>query len=158
MPQTAGDWTHGHAEFTLPQAARIVRIMLHLNGPGTIWLDDLALEEVRADGTAVVVSRPEEPADHDLMRQWVELFHGEGRPYLLLGRMLHPPRLEIGTFDSAGRPFPAILHNAFQAPDGSSAVILVNVTDAPQTGQLTWQGPPQPITLQPWQVRLVRAQ
>jgi len=156
MPQTAGEWTRGQAEFTLPQPARLVRIMLQLNGPGTIWLDDLALEEVRADGTAVAVSRPEEPDDHDLMRRWVELFHGEGRPYLLLGRMLHPPRLEIGAFEAAGRRFPAILHNAFQGPDGSSAVILVNVADAPQTGQLTWQGRRQPVALQPWEVRLLR--
>lgn len=156
MPRTAGDWSRAQADFTLPQGAQFVRIMLNLRGPGTIWLDDLALEEVRADGTTVVVPRPTEPADHELMRQWVELFHGAGRPYLLLGRMLHPPRLEIGTFEGAGRPFPCILHNAFQAADGSSAVVLINVTDTPQTGQLTWQGRRQAITLEPWRVKLVK--
>ncbi len=156
MPRTADDWTRGQADFLLPQGAQFVRIMLHLNGPGTVWVDDLTLEEVRADGSVVVVPRPEEPVDHGLMRQWVELFHGAGRPYLLLGRMLHPPRLEVGTLESSGRPFPAILHNAFQAADGSSAVVLVNVTDTPQTGQLTWQGRRQAVPLQPWQVRLLK--
>jgi hypothetical protein len=156
MPQAAGDWTRGQADFTLPQGTRFVRIMLHLNGPGTIWLDDLALEEVRPDGSTTVVLRPEEPADHDLMRQWIEVFHGDGRPYLLLGKMLHPPRLEIGTIEAAGLPFPAILHNAFQAPDGTSAVILVNVTEQPQTATLTWPDRPQPLTLKAWEVRLVK--
>jgi len=156
MPQTAGAWTRGQADFRLPQGAQFVRIMLNLNGPGTIWLDDLALEEVRSDGTTVTVPRPEEPADHDLMRRWVELFHGAGRPYLLLGRMLHPPRLETGTLEDTGRPLPAILHNAFAAPDGSEAVVVINATDAPQTGRLRWKGKTNSLSLKPWEPRLVR--
>jgi hypothetical protein len=57
------------------------------------------------------------------------------------------------------RKFPAVLHNAFQAPDQSLAVVLVNVTDLPQTFQLAWPGTQdrQLLTLQPWQVRLVPA-
>lgn len=155
MPQAAGDWTRGQADFRLPEGAQFVRIMLHLNGPGTVWIDDLLLEEVRADGTAVVVPRPEEPADYDLMHAWVELFHGAGRPYLLLGRMLHPPRLETGTSEGVDRPLPPILHNAFAAADGSEAVVLVNATDAPQTGRLHWKGKAIPLSLKPWEVRLL---
>ena len=51
--------------------------------------------------------------------------------------------------------FPAILHNAFRAPDGSAAAILVNVTDEPQTGRLTWGGAEIELTLNPWEIRLV---
>ena len=119
MPRAAGDWTRGQADFTLPQGAQFVRVMLNLRGPGTIWLDDLALEEVRADGTTVVVPRPTEPADHELMRQWVELFHGEGRPYLLLGRC-PSAAAEVGTFDGAGRPFRAFCTTPFRPPTALS--------------------------------------
>lgn len=141
MPDKAGDWVRGEATFTLPANTQFLRIMLHMNGPGTVWFDDMTLEEVRPDGSAVVVQRPDKPTDHELMRQWVELFHGEGRPYLLLGKMLHPPKLETATFEYQKRRFPAILHNAFEAADGSQAVVLVNATDQPQTGKLTWARP-----------------
>jgi len=50
---------------------------------------------------------------------------------------------------------PAIFHNAFRAPDGSEAVVLVNVTDQPQVGRLTWGGRETELTLSPWEVRLV---
>lgn len=51
--------------------------------------------------------------------------------------------------------FPAILHNAFRAPDGTAATILVNITEQPQTGQLTWSGTTTELTLAPWELRLV---
>ena len=53
------------------------------------------------------------------------------------------------------KEFPAILHNAFRAPDGSAAAILVNITDQPQTGKLTWTGTETELSLSPWEVRLV---
>lgn len=155
MPQEASEWVPGEAEFTLPPGAEMLRIRLRLQGPGTVWLDDLTLEEIRGPGEVVPVLRPETPSDQGLMRRWVELYHGAGRPYLCLGRMLHPPRLEVGTFTVRGLPFPAILHNAFAASDGSQAVVLVNATDTPQTGRLTWNGSPREITLQPWEVQLL---
>jgi hypothetical protein len=49
----------------------------------------------------------------------------------------------------------AILHNAFRAPDGSSAVILLNITDQPQTGRLTWGGNETKLGLAPWEIRMV---
>ncbi len=156
MPKSEGQWTRSEVTFTLPEGTQLLRIMLHMNGPGTVWIDDMALEEVRPDGSTVIVQRPDKPADHNLMRQWVELFHGEGRPYLLLGKMLHPPKLETQSFEFQKRRFAAILHNAFEASDGSQAVVLVNVTETPQTGKLTWAGRVQSITLQPWEVRLIR--
>ncbi len=156
MPQAPGDWQRAEATFTVPEGTRFLRIMLHVNGPGTVWIDDVALDEIASDGSAAPAARPDKPADHDLMHQWVTLFHGEGRPYLLLGKMLHPPRLDAATQESQGRPFAAILHNAFEAMDGSQAVVLVNATDSPQTGQLHWRGEEQTIMLEPWEVRLVR--
>jgi hypothetical protein len=51
--------------------------------------------------------------------------------------------------------FPAILHNAFRAPDGDAAVLLVNISKEPQTGRLTWGGAETELTLAPWEIRLV---
>jgi hypothetical protein len=70
--------------------------------------------------------------------------------------MLHPPHLEAGSLQAQGRAWPAILHNAFQAPDGSQAVVMVNVSEQPQTAKLTWQGKVSAVALKPWEVRLVR--
>jgi hypothetical protein len=89
------------------------------------------------------------------MRRWVELYHGPGRKYLALGKMLHPGLLETATIDVHGRRLPAIFHNAFAAADGSQAVILVNATDAPQPGRLRWKEKTESISLKPWEARLL---
>ena len=156
MPPKQSDWTRGEATFTVPEGSELLRIMLHVTGRGTVWLDDLKLEEILADRSVVEVQRPDKPQDHRLMHRWVELFHGDGQPYLLLGRMLHPPKLEVRTCESHGRRFPAILHNAFAAPDGSKAVVLVNPTTTPQTGKLTWGGKTISVRLDPDEATLLR--
>ena len=48
------------------------------------------------------------------------------------------------------------MHNAFRAPDGSEAVVIVNAADVPHTAKLTWHGRERSIGLQPWEVRLVK--
>jgi len=156
LPAKSAEWTRGEVNFTLPKGADFLRIMLHVNGKCRLWLDEVTLEAIRPDGPAVPVMRPEVPPDHVLMKQWVELFAGEGRPYLLLGKMLHPPRLETPGIQQSGHQFPAILHNAYCAPDGSEAVVAVNATDAPQTGTLTWHAKTATVRLAPWGVKLLR--
>lgn len=156
MPREAGDWSESAAQFKLPESAELLRIMLHVNGPGTVWIDDIVLEEIGADGRAAAVERPKIPSDHELMRQWVDLYHGRGRDYLQHGRMLHPPRLEVETISYQGRTFPAILHNAFAAADGSEAVVMVNASEKPQVGKLHWKGRVVDVRLEPWEVRLMR--
>lgn len=156
VPSEPGEWEQRHVDFAVPPGSRILRLMLNLVGPGTVWFDDVRFEELHEDGTSTTVERSDLPADHRLMHQWVTLFHGAGRPYLLLGRMLHPPRLETGTQTVSGRTFPVILHNAFRAPDGTEGVVVVNPTDSVQTGRLHWAGSVREIELQPEEVQLVR--
>jgi hypothetical protein len=155
LPSPPSNWTRGQVVFTVPSGSDFLRLMIHLQGPGRVWIDDLTLEEQLPDGTFRVLMRPETPPDHDLMCQWVKLFHGAGRPYLLHGTMLHPPKLECKPRQYAGRELPAVLHNAYRAPDGSEAVIMVNASDEPQQAKLTWQGRTTTWTLAPWQVRLL---
>ena len=155
-PGEASDWAEGQAEFTVAPGSDFLRIMCHLEGGGEVWIDDVLLEEVLPDGTTKPVKWPDKPREHDLMRQWVELFSGEGRPYLLWGTMLHPPPLEVPEIEAQGRKWPAILHNAYRAPDGSEATVAVNVTDEPQRGMLTWKGKAEELALEPWEVRLIK--
>lgn len=154
MPAESEGWAHRRTQFRLPQGTQFLRIMLHLQGPGTAWIDDVVLEHVVEDGRTLEVQRPETPDDHDFMRQWVRLYHEEGRPYLSLGKMVRPPRLEVNMMEIQNRRFPAIRHNAFAAPDGIRAVVLVNASDVSQTGTLYTGGQKAPVTLQPWEVRL----
>ena len=155
FPAQAGDWTQGQAEFTVPEGSDFLRIMIHVQGPAKVWVDDMVLEEVLPDGTTHPATWPDTPPEHGLMKQWADLYHGAGRPYLMFGEMLHPPGLEVGGIQAQGHEWPAILHNAFRAPDGSEAVVMVNSSDQPQTGTLTWRGKPAEVVLGPWEVRLV---
>ena len=156
IPKIASEWARAQVEFKLPEGTSALRIMLNLNEPGTVWVDDVQLEEIAADGSVSPVMRPTKPSDHELMYSWVKLFHGEGRPYLLLGKMIHPPRLQTAQIESHGSRFPAILHNAYEALDGSRAIVLVNVTETPQEGRFSWNGQSQIVNLQPWEVRLLK--
>jgi hypothetical protein len=71
--------------------------------------------------------------------------------------MLHPPRLESGVPIAAGqRNLPPVLHNAFEAPDGTQAVVLANWTLKPQSVKLAWKGRTQALDLRPAEVRLVQ--
>jgi hypothetical protein len=71
--------------------------------------------------------------------------------------MLHPPRLETGPLVAAGpRRLPAVLHNAYEAPDGSQAAVLANWTTSPQHVKLTWKNRSSSIDLRPSEVRLVK--
>jgi hypothetical protein len=150
-----GDWTRGQVEFTLPEQTQTLRIMLHVNGHARLWIDDLRLEEVLPDGRTVEVQRSRRSPEQGAMQQWIALYHGQGRPWLQFGRMLHPPRVDCATLEREGRQFAAVQHNAFAAADGSEAVILANATDRPQTATLTWHGKTQRIELAPEELRLL---
>ncbi len=149
-------WTHSSADFVLPETAAFLRIMIHISGKAKLWVDDLALYEVLPDGAVVPAKRPETPPGHKLMKQWVELFHGEGRPYLLFGRMIHPPPLESATVTYKNHTVPAVFHDAFRAPDGSEAVVMVNPTAQKQPATLRWKGADLRLELAPEELRLLR--
>jgi hypothetical protein len=156
LPTTAAGWTRGSTEFTVPAGAAFLRIMVHVSGKAMVWVDDVTLEEVRADGTTTPAMLSPLPPDHELMRRWVELYHSEGRPWLQFGRMLHPPKLACATIKHRERPMPAVLHNAFLASDGREAVVLANATREKQTATLVWKGQESRWDLPPGGVALVK--
>ena len=54
LPFPAGrtDWSRVAADFTVPEGAELMRIMIHIEGKAQAWVDDMTLEEVLPDGTA----------------------------------------------------------------------------------------------------------
>lgn len=156
MPAAGSAWTKAQAEFTAPADAEMLRIMIHVTGPAKVWVDDMALEEVRDDGTAAVAMRTRSTTEHALMKRWVELYHGEGRPWLQFGRMLHPPKLTCGSITYQNRPMPAVMHNAFRAADGREAVVLANATAERQTAKLVWKQKEMALDLGVGEILLVQ--
>lgn len=170
------DWQRVEVPFTIPDGTVRLDVVVELTGPCKAWMDDVIFETIDSRGASqIVMQEPILPPEHKLAEQWVKLFHGAGRPYLAFGRMLHPPRLETEktTFAASlpaasrtqprtedanhlDREWPAILHNAYRAPDGSEATVAVNITGKPQTGRLHWHGKTVDLSLSPWDVALVR--
>ncbi|MFA7003500.1 MAG: DUF6259 domain-containing protein [Verrucomicrobiia bacterium] len=156
FPATGADWTHCSAEFTVPQGATTLRMMIHIEGKAKAWVDDMTLEEVLSDGATRVAIFSNTPPDHKLMTRWVELYHGEGRPWLQFGRMLHPPKLTAETITWRGKPMSAVQHNAWRTPDGSEAVIAVNATLTKQTATLNWKGREEKLAFEPGDAVLIK--
>lgn len=155
-PYPAGGWAQGRVRFRVPAGTETVRFMLNLYGPGTVWFDDVRLDRVTADGTLAEVMHTGRTPLHGFMQGWVGMFHGEGRPYLLLGRMLHPPRIECDTVELFDRPMPAVFHNAFESPDGSRATVFVNATPAERKVKWTRGKAEETFVLGPAEAKLIR--
>ena len=151
-----GDWTERSVEFTMPPDATFLRIMIHVNGKARLWIDNLALEEKIGDDWRPLM-QPGLPPEHDFVKQWINLFHGEGQPYLMLGQMIRPPRLLDPTPATVERPpFAPVMLNAFRAPNGSEAAVIANATADEQTARFRWHGKTEEIQLAPWTLRLVK--
>ena len=86
------------------------------------------------------------PGQHALYKQWIELYHGAGRPYLEFGVAIPPPSVE---------PDGALYAGAFRAADGSRIVIAVNATDQGQQATLRGDGQSRRVELMPSDVKLI---
>jgi len=103
------DWQRAEIGFTVPEHTERAQVVLQATGACKVWFDDVLLEEPGQDGTyRIVMNKPILAAEHDLGLRWVRLFHGEGRPYLLLGRMLRPPPLITGKVKCPPSPLPGV--------------------------------------------------
>lgn len=130
------------------EGAEVLRVMIHIDGPCRVWVDDFRVAEVDAQGTARSIVRDGLPSQHDLYEQWIALYHNTGRPYLQFGEAIPPPVVE---------PAGAIQVGAFRAADGSEAVIAVNATDTARQATLRWGSGSHRIELMPSAVQLIKA-
>jgi len=127
------DWRPGEVSLTIPDGAVRLQIAVEAAGPCRAWIDDVVLEASWGDGYRVAHRNPILPAEHDLAVQWVRLFHGRGRPYLLLGRMLHPPPLAVAkTRFPLPQTAPAALGRVpLHFSDSSGMIIATAAIDVP---------------------------
>ena len=156
FPAAGAGWVRVSADFVVPAGAETMRIMCNARDLAKVWVDDVTLEAVQPDGGVKPLRHEGLSADERFMQKWTSLYHGEGRPWLMYGRLLHPPKLERATITYRDRPTPAVFHNAFRSPDGQEAVVLANATREPQAVTLVWRGKSMPFTLEADDVKLVK--
>lgn len=149
FPEAGKGWQHVTSDFTVPDGAMMMRIMIHVNGQATAWVDDVALEELLPDGKTREVRYGGMSSETAFMKQWVKLYHEKDKPWLRNGRLLHPPRLICEEIDYQNRKVPAVFHNAFRAEDGREAVVLANATHDPQQVTLFWKNSRRELTVKP---------
>lgn len=143
-----GDWHEVSTDVVVPDdGAMMLRVMIQVEGPCRIWVDDFRVLELDAQGTATPMMRDGLPSLHELYKQWIELYHGRGRPYLQFGAAVPPPKVE---------PAGAVQVGAFLAADGSEAVIVVNAVDGAQQATLRWGGRSERVELGPLEVKLLQ--
>ena len=121
FPAAGAGWRKVAADFTVPAGAERLRIMIHVAGAARAWVDDMTLEEILPDGSArPAIFSGASPVSR-FMQRWVALYHGEGRPWLQFGRMLHPPLLACATstYQAASRgKGDTVVHTARHAARG----------------------------------------
>ena len=157
FPKAGEGWRRVSQDFTLPAGSEMIRVMIHVNGEATAWVDGLSLEAVAEDGTAKPLVLSGRTAYDAFMKAWVALYHGEGRDWLAFGRRIKPPRLVCGAQDYDGRSVPCVFHAAYESLDGRKAVVLANATAAPQDVTLVSKACRLSLTLAPDEIRLLTA-
>lgn len=163
FPKPEEGWKNVSATFSIPPGAELLRIMMHLNGDATAWVDGMKLEEVCADGSAQEVCLSGRGAYDAFMRRWVELYHGEGRDWLAFGKMVKPPRIVCGdqpytmSFYGGRRQEgrkPNVFCAAYKSADGRERIAVVNATGAEQPVTMFRDGRRWTLTLAPDEIRL----
>ena len=90
-------WREDALDFAIPEGTRALRITLRLKGKGSVWLDQVCLDERQSDGSYADVQRSGN-AVFRILSQWAKLAAAGSGKYLMQGRTLHPPRLETERF------------------------------------------------------------
>ena len=147
----AADWAEHAITFTIPQGVQTLRLVLHLKGKGKVWFDEVRLEEVRSDGTAIGLVRPGN-AVFKLLRQWTQLAAAGAGKYLMLGKTLHPPRLRTGTLQhviSSGKASSVKVQIYALKKDHSSSVGHTSCPLLITRGEGEWQHKSLELTIRP---------
>lgn len=169
FPAANEGWVHRELSFVMPDEDGLtLRLMINAGkGENRIWIDDVRLLEVAADGSTKDVVVRGLGAYHRFMKAWVELYQGEGRDWLAHGRHIRPPKLTCAMEKIKQRAIngkqtvelerPAVHHAAYVSLDGRKALVFANATKARQ--KVSWQGEggvKRELELEPKELRLVR--
>ncbi len=99
------------------------------------------------------------------VERWIRLYRGEGRKWLAHGRQLHPPRIECDSVayheNFRGRDIdnvkPTVYGTAWEAADGTRALMFANATGEEQKIAYRWRGAWTRTAMKPRELRLVTA-
>lgn len=156
FPAPAEGWVLRQGEFTVPEDAEMIRIMINTRNESRTYVDDVRLEARQPDGSWQDVASSRLAPSQPFQQNWVRAYR-DYSAWLQHGEMLPPPKLDCENMDYKRWQVPVIFHNRFRAANGEEAVVLVNATRAAQTGTLLWQGKTTAIQLQPDEIRVIAA-
>lgn len=109
-------------------------------------------------------AKPEQKEMLNFIENWIRLYRGEGRKYLVSGKALHPPKVEcdmLANHDTfRGTKIdnikPAVHVAAWEAADGSQALCFGNATGADRKIAYRWNGKWTSMTMKPHELKLVK--
>ena len=164
-PKPEEGWKVLTKEFTMPKGVELFRIMFDACGDGIFLVDDVKFEQKQSDGS-YVVAKEATNGQSEMLRfteEWIRLYRGEGRKFLAYGKELHPPRIEcdqVAYYENfRGTDIenvkPAVFASAWEAADGTRAVMLGNATDVDRKLTYFWKGVPTTLTLKPHGLKLI---
>ena len=165
IPKPEEGWRKVSSEFTIDPGAESLRFMLNANNGTSFLVDGVTFEQKRADGSFGPVERQAGEMDQVVAfcENWIRLDRGEGRKWLAHGRELHPPKVDCehvaysenfrGTEISNVKP--SVFATAWEAADGTRALMFANATPYEQTVSYRWNGIWTRTTFKPRELRLV---
>ena len=123
-------------------------------------------EEKLPDGTfrPVVSNKSDEKKEMlAFVERWIRLYRGEGRKWLAHGRELHPPKIDCESVayhenfrgTEIDNVKPVVFGTAWEAADGTRALMFANATAYEQKIAYRWKGTWTRTTMQPHELRLV---
>ena len=97
------------------------------------------------------------------VERWIRLYRGEGRKWLAHGRELHPPKIDCESVayhenfrgTEIDNVKPVVFGTAWEAADGTRALMFANATPYEQKIAYRWKGAWTRATMQPHELRLV---
>lgn len=166
FPKPDEGWVRRESSFVMPEEDALkLRFMINCGrGENRVWVDDVKLEEVAADGTAKEVTLTTRGWYHRFMRNWVKMYHGEGRDWLAHGKQVRPPQVWCGKVAVEEAPRkggkivverPVVHHAAYESLDGRRAIFFANATAKPQTVEFSLKdGTRRVLVVAPDEIRM----
>ena len=166
VPSAREGWKRLSGEFTIEKGAQSLRFMLDVYGGTSFLADGITFEEKLPDGTfrpTVRTLSGDKKAMLAFAERWIQIYRGEGRKWLAHGRQLHPPKIECSSVayheNFRGKEIdnvkPVVFGTAWEATDGTRALMFANATDYPQDVAYRWKGTWTRTTFKPHELRLV---
>lgn len=166
VPPASEGWKRVSAEFTIAPGAETLRFMLNANDGTSFLADDIAFEEKQPNGTFRPVARTNSDDKQEMLafvERWIRLYRGEGRKWLAHGRQLHPPKIDCESVayheNFRGKKIdnvkPVVFGTAWEAADGTRALMFANATPYPQKTAYRWNGTWTRTMFKPHELRLV---